>query len=336
MDYDKIVIDHGSGGKLSHDLIQKIIIPVFNNSALSSLDDGARLQIGQETLAFSTDSYVITPLFFPGGDIGELAVNGTVNDLAMCGAIPLFLSASLVIEEGFPIKDLEIIIASMKKAADWAGVTIVTGDTKVVPRGAADRLFINTAGIGRLIPNVNLSGKNAAPGDKIIVSGAMGDHAAAILIKRENLPFETTIKSDTAPLNHLVRKMLEGSNGVHVLRDPTRGGLGTTLNEIAGQSGAGIILFEEQIPVKKSVQGVCGLLGFDPIYLANEGKLVAVVKAEEADNVLGIMKNDLHGKEACIIGEVVSGHPGKVLMTTAIGGTRFVDMLSGEQLPRIC
>ncbi|MBU0995018.1 MAG: hydrogenase expression/formation protein HypE [Proteobacteria bacterium] len=336
MKNDKILIDHGSGGKLSHDLVQQMILPVFDNSLLSRQDDGAVFQIGEDRFAFSTDTFVVTPLFFPGGNIGELAVNGTVNDLAMCGATPLFLSAGFIIEEGFSITDLEKVISAMKKAADVAGVAIVTGDTKVVPIGAADQLFINTSGIGRVPDHVNISGRHAMPGDKIIVSGTIGDHAAAILIKREGLPFETPILSDTASLNHLVKKMLDASDGIHVLRDPTRGGLGTTLNEIAIQSNTGILISEDRIPVKKSVSGICGLLGFDPMYLANEGKLVAVVRKDDAEQILQVMKNDSLGKDACIIGEVVSDYPGKVMMTTHIGGTRFVDMLTGEQLPRIC
>jgi hydrogenase expression/formation protein HypE len=336
MENDLILLDHGHGGKLSHDLIREVILPAFNHPLLSMQDDGAVFQIGKDRFAFTTDSFVISPLFFPGGNIGDLAVNGTVNDLAMCGASPLFMSAGFIIEEGFPKKDLEEIIAAMKKAADVAGVAIVTGDTKVVPKGTADQLFVNTSGIGRVAKNANVSGSHAAPGDKIIVSGTMGDHAAVVLIQRKELSFELPIVSDTAPLNHLVQKMLNVSNDIHVLRDPTRGGLGTTLNEIAIQSNTGILIFEDRIPVKQSVSGICELLGFDPMYLANEGKLVAIVKDDDADKVLHVMEKDPMGKDACIIGEVVSDHAGKVMMATRIGGRRFVDMLTGEQLPRIC
>ena len=336
MENDKILLDHGSGGRLSHDLIREMILPAFDHPLLSMQDDGAVFKIGEERYAFTTDTFVVSPLFFPGGNIGDLAINGTVNDLAMCGASPLFLSAGFIIEEGFSKKDLEKVIAAMKKAADFAGVAIVTGDTKVVPKSTADQLFINTSGIGRVAKNANISGSHAVPGDKIIISGTMGDHAVVILAKREGLSFEMPIVSDTAPLNLLVQKMLDVSDGIHVLRDPTRGGLATTLNEIAIQSNTGILIREDHIPVKGAVSGICDLLGFDPLYLANEGKLVAIVNKDDAEKVLHVMEKDPLGKDACIIGEVVSDHAGKVVMTTHIGGSRFVDMLTGEQLPRIC
>ncbi|MDM8515346.1 hydrogenase expression/formation protein HypE [Desulfobacterales bacterium HSG16] len=336
MNTDKILLDHGSGGKMSHELITRILLPNFDNPALSLLDDGAVFDINTGKLAFSTDSYVIDPIFFPGGCIGDLAVNGTVNDIAMCGAIPLYLSAGMIIEEGFSIKDLEKIVHAMAKAAKEAGVDIVTGDTKVVPKGSVDKIFINTAGVGSLPDNVNVSGHRAMPGDKILISGTIADHGMAILTQREGLSFDSEIKTDSAPLNHMVKKMLKTCPDIHVLRDPTRGGVATTLNEIAGQSKTGIRIYEDKLPVRPDVAGVCELLGFDPLYVANEGKLLAAIPSDAADMVLDTVKNDIYGKDACIIGEVTTDHPGKVFLQTRIGGTRIVDMLTGEQLPRIC
>jgi hydrogenase expression/formation protein HypE len=336
MENETILLAHGSGGRSSHDLIQEMILPVFNHPLLAAQDDGAVFQVGETRFAFSTDTFVVDPIFFPGGDIGDLAVNGTVNDLAMCGATPLYLSAGFVIEEGFPKTDLQRILSSMKRAADTAGVQIVTGDTKVVPKGAADRIFINTSGIGLVPPSVAVSGNNAFPGDKVIISGTIGEHAAAILTQREGFSFDHSVRSDTAALNHLVQKMFEAGSGIHVLRDPTRGGLATTLNEIALQSGKGIRIVEEGIPVKREVQGICDILGFDPLYLANEGKLVAVVAAEQAEAILRAMKNHPLGQQAAIIGEVIPAPPGKVILRTGIGGDRFLDMLYGAQTPRIC
>lgn len=333
---DKILLDHGSGGKLSQQLIKANILPAFDNSLLAQMDDGAVFRLGDSALAFSTDTFVVDPIFFPGGNIGDLAINGTVNDLAMCGAEPCYLSSALIIEEGFEMALLAKIIQSMRQAADCAGVRIVTGDTKVVPKGAADKLFINTAGIGKIIDDTHVSGRNAKPGDKIILSGTIGDHGAAVLTKREGLAFDAAIESDTACLNHLVCRMFKTTKNIHVLRDPTRGGLGTTLNEIASQSRCGIRIYEERLPVKPAVAGVCELLGVDPIYLANEGKLLACVEKSDADQLLSIMNTDPLGGDACIIGEVVADLPGKVRMVTHIGGERFVDMLTGEQLPRIC
>ncbi len=333
---DKILLDHGSGGKISHTMIAEMMLPAFDNPILAQLNDGAEVKIGDERMAFSTDSYVVDPIFFPGGNIGDLAVNGTVNDLAMCGAIPLFLSVGLIIEEGFPAADLDIILRQMGLAAKKAGVLVVTGDTKVVPRGAADKIFINTSGIGRIPDGVEISGHRAMPGDKILLSGTLADHGIAILTSREGMRFDSQVISDTAALNHLVQRMLSIDRDVHVLRDPTRGGLGTSLNEIAGQSRVGIRLDEERIPVKPDVSALCELLGFDPLYIANEGKLIAVVSPDHADALLAVLRADALGKDACIIGEVVEAPAGRVILQTRIGGTRIVDMLTGEQLPRIC
>ncbi|RJP95090.1 MAG: hydrogenase expression/formation protein HypE [Desulfobacteraceae bacterium] len=336
MKKDKILLDHGSGGKIANSLIADLMLPLFDNPVLSRMDDGATLDINGTRLAFSTDSYVVDPIFFPGGNIGDLAVNGTVNDIAMCGAIPLYLSAGLIIEEGFPMTDLEIILRSMSEAAKKAGVTIVTGDTKVVPKGAADKIFINTSGIGTIPKGIHVSGSLARPGDQIILSGSIADHGVTVLAQREGLTFDAPVESDTAALNHLVDRMLSACPDIHALRDPTRGGVGTTLNEIANASQTGIRIVEEKIPVKKAVAGICELLGFDPLYVANEGKLLAFVESRHAERVLSVMQDDPLGENACIIGEVVENHPGKVVMETRIGGERIVDMLTGEQLPRIC
>ncbi|MDH3345523.1 MAG: hydrogenase expression/formation protein HypE [Desulfobacteraceae bacterium] len=336
MKTDTILLDHGSGGKLSHRLITDLVLPLFDNPILSPLHDGAVLDIDGQRLAFSTDTFVVDPIFFPGGSIGDLAVNGTVNDLAMCGAIPQYLSAGLILEEGFSIKDLQRILNDIRIAAEKAGVIIVTGDTKVVPKGAVDKIFVNTSGIGKIPHGVDISSRNARPGDKIILSGTMGDHGVAVLTQREGMTFDAPVKSDTAALNHMVARMLSVSNDIHVLRDPTRGGVGTALNEIAGKSGVGIKIYEEKIPLKDAVAGICELLGFDPIYIANEGKLIAFVDPRHAEKILATIKEDEFGKDACIIGEVIPDHPGRVIMETRIGGIRIVDMLTGEQLPRIC
>lgn len=331
-----IQLDHGSGGKLSHAMVTDLILPVFNNPALARLDDGAVLEIGGARLAFSTDSYVVDPIFFPGGNIGDLAVNGTVNDISMCGATPMYISVGLIIEEGFPSEDLKVILDSMAAAAVKAGVQVVTGDTKVVPRGKADKLFINTSGVGLIADGVRVSGSMAQPGDTVIISGTMADHGITVLSCREGLAFSSDIQTDSAPLNAMVKAILSAGSDVHVLRDPTRGGVGTTLNEIASQSSVGIHIWEEALPIKGAVAGTCELLGFDPLYIANEGKLLAVVAAESAGKVLEIIRNDEFGRDAAIIGEVVAEDPGKVFLETAIGGLRIVDMLTGEQLPRIC
>jgi hydrogenase expression/formation protein HypE len=337
MEFDTILLDHGGGGKIAHRLIVETLLPLFDDPALARLDDGAILEVGGVRLAFSTDTFVVDPLFFPGGNIGDLAVNGTVNDVAMCGARPLFLSVGLVVEEGLPAADLERVLKTMAHAARTAGVRIVTGDTKVVPRGAADRLFINTAGIGLVREDVRISGANARPGDRVILSGTLADHGMAVLTRREGVRFQSDIASDTAALNGMVARMLDAHpSGVHVLRDPTRGGLGTTLNEIARSSGVGVKIREDRLPVRDAVAGVCELLGFDPLYVANEGKLVAFVDPEDAESTLAILRADPLGRDACIVGEAVADHPGRVFMETRIGGNRIVDMLAGEQLPRIC
>lgn len=336
MKTDKILLDHGSGGKISHRLTKEMLLPAFDNAILSGLNDGAIFELQGVRMAFSTDSYTVDPIFFPGGNIGDLAVYGTVNDLAMCGASPRYLSAALIIEEGLPVEQLEAIIAAMGKAASSAGVTVVTGDTKVVPRGMADKIFINTSGIGVIPDGVDVASHKARPGDRILLSGTLADHGVSVLARREGLTFETSVKSDTAPLNHMVRAMLAAGGGVHVLRDPTRGGLGTALNEIAEASAVGVRIREDRIPVKPEVAALCELLGFDPLYLANEGKLVAFVAADDAEAVLEAVRADRYGRDAVFIGEVVTDHPGKVFMETRIGGARIVDMLAGEQLPRIC
>jgi hydrogenase expression/formation protein HypE len=334
--YPEVLLAHGGGGKLTHELIGKMFEPAFRNDLLSSMHDGAVISLKSGRIAFTTDSYVVSPIFFPGGDIGELAVNGTVNDLAMCGARPLYLSCAFVIEEGLPMEDLSRIVTSMKHAAEKAGVQIVTGDTKVVDRGKGDKIFITTAGIGIVDEGVEISPSRATPGDLILLNGPIGLHGITILSVREGLQFETTIGSDTAALNHLVQDMLSVSGNVHVLRDPTRGGVASTLNEIASQANVGISIVQEQIPVTEEVRGACELLGLDPLYVANEGRLIAIVAKEDAGMVLDVMKRHPQGAGSCVIGEVVASHPGTVVMKTAIGGTRVVDMLSGEQLPRIC
>ncbi|MBF0574039.1 MAG: hydrogenase expression/formation protein HypE [Desulfamplus sp.] len=395
MDKDTILLDHGSGGKIAHSLLSEIIIPLFNNDTLSRLDDGAVLDIAPTVqyknyikdepelrIAFSTDSYVVDPIFFPGGNIGDLAINGTVNDIAMCGADPKYISVALILEEGFSVDELTTIIKTMAEAAQKAGVVVVTGDTKVVPKGKADKIFINTSGFGVIPCGISVSGSNAKPGDKVIISGTIADHGITILSSREGLKFESDIKSDSAALNGMVKKILSISNcesknlsesdnlsetntnsfsdsksldsnhAVHVLRDPTRGGVGTTLNEIASQSNVRINIWEDALPIKNSVQGMCELLGFDPLYLANEGKLIAIVSSESANRVLEIIKQDEYGKDAAIIGEVAAIDPPDkaaqvscdkasketcgVFLKTSVGGFRIVDMLTGEQLPRIC
>ncbi|MFC2013603.1 hydrogenase expression/formation protein HypE [Chloroflexota bacterium] len=332
---DKVLLAHGSGGKLSHDLIEKTFIHPFNNPIIERMDDSAVFDLSGR-IAFTTDSYVVSPIFFPGGDIGKLAVCGTVNDLAMSGASPLYLSVSFIIEEGLPFDELKKVVSSIHEAAMAAGVEVVAGDTKVINQGSADKLFINTAGVGIIPPGVDISGSNAVPGDKIILSGAIGDHGIAIMSKREGLRFEIPVESDCAPLNGLVADMLALSNQIHCLRDPTRGGLASTLNELAMQSGVGIDIEEDKIQVHQSVSAACELLGFDPLYIANEGKLVAMVSPAHAEEILQVMKKNRYGSESTIIGEVVSEHRGRVIMKTVLGASRIVDMLTGELLPRIC
>jgi hydrogenase expression/formation protein HypE len=335
-DYKNVLLAHGSGGKLTHQLIQKMFLSQFTNELLAPLHDGAILNVNGTRLAFSTDSYVVNPIFFPGGDIGELAVNGTVNDLAMCGAKPMYISAGFIIEEGLLMDELWRVVTSMQRAAERAGVQLVTGDTKVVDRGKGDKIFINTSGIGIVEDGVDINPKNIKTGDKIILSGAIAVHGIAIMSVREGLEFESQIESDTAPLNDLVTTMLNASKNIRVLRDPTRGGVASVLNELAESAHVGISIIEETIPIPEPVRGACEILGLDPLYVANEGKLIAVVPADDADNVLSVMRSHPLGKEAVIIGEAVAQHPKTVVMKSRIGGTRVVDMLSGEQLPRIC
>ena len=334
---DRIVLGHGSGGRLSAELLRDVFLPLFANPVLDRMDDQAVVEIGGSRVAFTTDSFVVQPLFFPGGDIGSLAVHGTVNDLAMGGARPLFLSAGFILEEGFATETLRRIAESMANAAAAAGVAIVTGDTKVVERGKGDGVFINTTGIGIVPDGVRLSACQALPGDRVILSGSIGDHGIAILARREGLEFETEILSDSAPLHHLVARILEAAAGaVRCMRDPTRGGVSSSLNEIAAQSQVSIQIEETSLPVRDQVRGACELLGLDPLYVANEGKLLAIVAPEAAEKVVEAMRRDPCGAEAAIIGTVGEKNPGLVTMQTAFGSTRIVDMLAGEQLPRIC
>ena len=340
----QITLAHGSGGKASRELIEGLFLEYLRNPLLEQLEDQAVFEIDGPSLrlAFTTDSYVVTPIFFPGGDIGELAVNGTVNDLAMSGARPLYLSAGFILEEGFAVEDLRRILVSMRDAAREAGVEIVTGDTKVVQRGSADKIFINTSGVGVIEHPVRISARGARAGDKVILSGTIGDHGTAILIARGELELETEIESDSTPLNSLVSEMLDevdrldATDAIHCLRDPTRGGAATTLNEIALSSEVCIRIHEERIPVREEVKGACEILGLDPLYVANEGKLLAVVAAEIAESLVTRMRAHPHGRDACVIGEVEAEPQGIVAMVTGFGGTRIVDLLVGEQLPRIC
>jgi len=334
---EKISLAHGSGGRASHDLIEKLFVASFGSKALAAMEDSAVIRAGSEIIAFSTDSYVVDPIFFPGGDIGALAIHGTVNDLAMRGAKPLYLSVGMIIEEGFAFKDLEVIVRSLKEGADRAGVEIVAGDTKVVQSGKADKIFINTSGIGVLDKELDISAKNGRPGDVVLISGTMADHGATILCQREGLQIQGDFRSDSAPLNHMVAAMIrEAGDSIHVLRDPTRGGVGTTLNELAISSGVGIRLREKVLPIRDDVRGACELLGLDPIYLASEGKLLAFVEPEAVESVLAVMRKMEYGENSCIIGEVVGDHAGQVVLETTIGSARIVDMLHGEPLPRIC
>ncbi|MDX9992463.1 MAG: hydrogenase expression/formation protein HypE [Anaerolineales bacterium] len=334
---EQIVMGHGAGGRMSHQLIQKAFLPAFDNPALRAGDDAAQLESDLHAkLSISTDAHVVFPLFFPGGDIGKLAVCGTVNDVAMLGATPLYLTAGFILEEGLPMETLQRVVASMKAAADEAGVQIVAGDTKVVQKGKADGLYITTAGVGLVRAGVKIGGAQARVGDVVILSGSLGDHGIAVLGARGELGFESSIQSDVAPLNHLIAAMLDASHNIHVLRDPTRGGLATTLNEIALQSNVGIALIEQSIPVHPEVSAACEMLGFDALYVANEGKLVAIVAKEDAPKVLSVMQRTRYGEDAVVIGEVTADPRGRVLLKTALGSTRIVDMLAGEMLPRIC
>ncbi|MEM5787314.1 MAG: hydrogenase expression/formation protein HypE [Syntrophobacteraceae bacterium] len=331
-----IQLDQGSGGRAMHELIDGLFISAFSNPLLTERNDSALFEIHGGRLAMTTDSYVVDPIFFPGGNIGSLAIHGTVNDLAMRGAKPLYITAGFILEEGFPFRDLERVVESMAQAAREAGVQIIAGDTKVVPRGKADKIFINTAGIGTVPPGLDIKGQNASPGDTVLVNGTIGDHGMAVLCKREGLALENEIKSDAASLNGLIADMLAVFPGIHVLRDPTRGGVATTLNEIAEQSGTGIRLFEEELPIREDVAGACEILGLDPLYVANEGKVLAIVPADGSETVLNAMRSHPLGRDARRIGEVVSENPRRVFLRTRIGGHRLIDMLRGEQLPRIC
>ena len=335
-EYEKVVMAHGGGGTLSNQLIQKMFLSQFDNEMLQQEHDGAIFKIGNQRFAFSTDSYVVNPIFFPGGDIGDLAVNGTVNDISMCGAKPLYISAGFIIEEGFDMDDLWRVVLSMKEAAKKAGVQIVTGDTKVVDHGKGDKIYINTAGIGIIPDEINISAENCSVGDKIIVSGRIAEHGVAIMSAREGLEFESQIKSDSAALNGLVENMFKVTNQIHVLRDPTRGGISSALNEIAQKSNLGMLIHQDTIPMTEQVKAACELLGLDPLYIANEGKLIAILPANNADTVLEEMRKHPLGKNSAIIGEIVNENPCTVIMETLIGSKRVVDMLSGEQLPRIC
>lgn len=335
-DFDFITLGHGSGGLLTNQLLDSGVFDVLSNEKLDKRHDGAFLDL-KGKVAFSTDSFVISPIFFPGGNIGELAVNGTVNDVAMCGAIPKYLSLSFILEEGLPMTEFWEILVSIKNACDDAGVTVVTGDTKVVDKGKGDKIFINTTGIGHVHPKANIDINNVKKGDKIIVSNQIATHGISILSVRQGLEFETTIESDTANLNHSIFSLLDDfGNDIHLFRDPTRGGLSSTLNEIARDSQLGIILEEQSLPIDTQVRSACEILGLDPLYTANEGVFIAVVSEEKADEIVSKMNAFENCKHASIIGEVIEDHPKKVVITNTMGGKRVVSMQVGEQLPRIC
>jgi hydrogenase expression/formation protein HypE len=341
--YEQILLGHGSGGQLTADLIQRIFVPGFGNDVLAALEDQATVSLdGRHNgmkgprIAFTTDSFVVRPLFFPGGDIGKLAVHGTVNDLAVGGAVPRFLAAAFILEEGLALQDLQRIVGSMREACDAAGVALVTGDTKVVDRGKGDQVFITTTGIGLVPEGRCLSIRNARPGDRILVSGTLGDHGIAIMSVREGIEFETVLASDTVSLADLTQTMLEACPTIRCMRDPTRGGLSSALNELAAASRVGVRLSEAAIPIRPEVHAACEMLGLDPLYVANEGKLIAVVPPAEADRLLEVMRRHPLGRDTAIIGEVVADHPGLVLLRSLVGGERVITMLSGEQLPRIC
>jgi hydrogenase expression/formation protein HypE len=349
-DYEHVLLGHGSGGKLTADLIARLFVPGYCSDPAAGMEDQAVVSLtanhtgGPHTgnghpaprVAFTTDSFVVRPLFFPGGDIGRLAVHGTVNDLAVGGAVPLCLSAAFILEEGLPMDDLKRIVVSMRQACEEAGVRLVTGDTKVVDRGKGDQVFITTSGIGLVPEGRSLSVRNARPGDVVLVSGTVGDHGIAIMSVREGIEFETVLESDTAPLNDLTQTMLAACPSIRWMRDPTRGGLSSTLNELADGSRVGVKLVEASIPIRPEVHAACEMLGLDPLYVANEGKLVAVVPPDDADRLLDAMRNHPLGQHAAVIGEVVADHPGMVIQKSLIGGERVVTMLTGEQLPRIC
>lgn len=336
MNQHSVTLDHGSGGEASSELIKDIFLSRLDNDILRNLDDSAVIEPPPRRIAVTTDSYVVDPVFFPGGDIGSLSVHGTVNDLSMQGAVPLYLTLGLILEEGLPMSDLERIIDSVADACRESGVRIVAGDTKVVPKGNLDKIFINTAGIGLIPDGVDVSIRNARAGDVLLINGDIGNHGIALLAKREGLAFKSTLISDSSPLNSLVSAILNTSSDVHVLRDPTRGGVATALNEIATTSSVGITVYEEALPVNKEVRSASDMLGLDPLYIANEGKCLVFTAEKDAQKVLRQMKSHKYGREAAIIGEVTSENPGKVLMKTTVGGTRILSMLTGDQLPRIC
>ncbi len=331
-----ITLDHGSGGEASHELVHDIFMSRLSNPFLDRMDDSAVLKLSKGKVAMTTDSYVVDPIFFPGGDIGSLAIHGTVNDLSMQGAVPLYLTLGLILEEGFPLEDLAKIVDSVAQACQESGVMVVAGDTKVVPKGHADKIYINTAGIGSISDGIDVSCCNAEPGDLILLNGPVGEHGLAILTRRQGLELKSALLSDSAPLNSLVDRILHVCPQTHVLRDPTRGGVATALNEIATQSGVGIHLFEENLPISTSVSAVSEILGIDPLYVANEGKCLVFVAKEDAQTVLHSMKGHAFGKASAIVGEVTDQHIGKVWLKTKIGGTRILPVLTGEQLPRIC
>jgi hydrogenase expression/formation protein HypE len=333
---DQVLLGHGSGGKLTADLIRDVFLPAFQNPILAGMNDQAIVRLNGSRVAFTTDSFVVKPLFFHGGDIGSLAVHGTVNDLAMGGAQPLFLSVAFIIEEGLSMDTLQRVAESLGLAAQTAGVQVVTGDTKVVEKGSGDGLFINTTGLGLVPDGIDMSADQARPGDAVILSGSIGEHGIAILSERGGIEFDTPVESDSAALHTLVRDMLAVTKSIRCLRDPTRGGVSSALNEIAAQSRVGILLNEEAIPVREEVRGACEMLGLDPLYVANEGKLIAIVDANQAENVLAAMRDHPLGRNAQRVGTVTESHPGWVSMRTVLGTTRIVDMLAGDQLPRIC
>jgi hydrogenase expression/formation protein HypE len=341
--FDRIQLGHGSGGRMTADLIQRVFLPGFNNELLAALEDQATISLAgnhhgvkSPRIAFTTDSFVVRPLFFPGGDIGKLAVHGTVNDLAVGGAVPRFLSAAFILEEGLTLDDLERIVTWMREACANAQVELVTGDTKVVDRGKGDQVFITTTGLGLVPDDVSLSIRNARPGDRILVSGTIGDHGIAIMSVREGIEFETVLKSDTAPLADLAQTLLAACPGIRCMRDPTRGGVSSALNEIAAAARVGMRLTQVAIPIRPEVHAACEMLGLDPLYVANEGKLIAIVPSEDAEHALDVMRQHTLGRDAAMIGEVVADHPEMVLMRSLVGGERVVTMLAGEQLPRIC
>jgi hydrogenase expression/formation protein HypE len=336
MKYDRVLLEHGSGGLLMNNLIHDVFMPVLKNDYLDSMGDSAVIRVGDKRICFTTDSYVVDPIFFPGGDIGTLAVNGTVNDISMCGGMPAFLSVGLILEEGFPMDDLEKIIASIGKTAETAGVKVVTGDTKVVSRGSCDKIFINTSGIGIVEYGKEISARSIEEGDAVIVSGTIGDHGSAILSTRQDLGFRSDIVSDCAPLNGLVDAILKTSSTVRFMRDATRGGLGAILVEVTQQSGLSMEIHEKDIPVRQDVRGLCEILGLDPIFIANEGKMVVICSPTDAPQVVRSMKNHPYGRDAAIIGRISKGPRSRVVLNTVIGGSRELDLPEGELIPRIC